>query len=46
MGAEFVAQGKEVAPPLAVDIDVSGEGSRAINVKVVDLPGSDAADLV
>jgi hypothetical protein len=35
-------QGKTVAPPLAVDIDVSGEGSRSIDVNVLDLPGSDA----
>jgi hypothetical protein len=37
-------QGKAVAPPLALDIDHSGEGSRSIDVNVVDLPGSDAAD--
>jgi hypothetical protein len=37
-------QGKAVAPPLVLDIDHSGEGSRDIDVNVVDLPGSDAAD--
>jgi hypothetical protein len=37
-------QGKAVAPPLVLDIDHSGEGSRSIDVNVVDLPGSDAAD--
>jgi hypothetical protein len=30
--------------PRAVDIDVSEEGSRAIDVNVVDLPGNDVAD--
>jgi hypothetical protein len=37
-------QGKAVAPPLALDIDHSGEGSRDIGFNVADLPGSDAAD--
>jgi hypothetical protein len=37
-------QGKAVAPPLAVDIDVSGAGPREIDDNVLDLPAINAVD--